>query len=164
MRQAQTLLTMALCGLLLGACAEQEGMDDTEPAEEAAAEAPMAEEPAPTTSLADFAGTWDAVAYMESGDTVPHTITATASPGGWMIDLPDRDPLPMRVTLVGDSVVSEIGPYESVLREGVMVTVRSVTYLEDGRMVGTMEATYAGGEAGEAVVEGRVEGTRQGQM
>lgn len=160
MRQAQTLLTLALFGILLGACAEQEGMDE---AEEAAPEAQMAEEPAPTTTLADFAGTWETVAYMESGDTVRSTMTATASPEGWMVELPDRDPMPMRVTLVGDSVVAEFGPYESVLREGVMVTVQSVTHLEDGQMVGTMEATYAGGEE-DVVVAGRLEGTRQGQM
>lgn len=161
MRQAQTLFTLALFGILVGACAEQEGMDDAEQADEAA-EAQMAEEPAPTTTLADFAGTWETVAYMESGDTVPSTITATASPGGWMVELPDRDPMPMRVTLAGDSVVSEFGPYESVLQEGVMVTVRSVTHLEDGQMVGTMEATYAG-EGDDTVVNGRLEGTRQGQ-
>ncbi|MDX1675722.1 MAG: hypothetical protein R3314_13085 [Longimicrobiales bacterium] len=141
---------------LAGGCAEQE------PAQEMDADEPMAEAPAETPaqpSLDAFVGTWNAMAYMESGDTVPSTIIATADPDGWMVEFPERDPLPMRLLEVsGDSVVSEIGPYESLLRDDVMVTVRSVTRIVDGRMVGTMEAHYAGADS--TVVEGRIEATR----
>ena len=154
-RSTMSLLTL-LCMLGVGACAEQEPVDDTD----SAAEPAPAEAPAAGVSLGDFAGTWEAVTYLESGDTVSYTMTATDTEDGWIIDLPDRDPMPMRViTVAGDSVVNEVGPYESILREGVMVTVRTVSRLQDGRLVGTMEATYAGGE-GETVVPGRVEGTR----
>lgn len=119
-----------------------------------------AEQPAATVSLADFAGTWNATSYLESGDTVVYTMTATADPNGWTIDLPGRDPMPQRIIAVaGDSVVTEIGPYESILRAGVMVTVRSVARLQDGRFAGTMTATYATDE-GETVVNGTTEGTR----
>jgi hypothetical protein len=161
MRRVTMFLAPVLCVSLLGACAEQEAADETmETSEPAATEAPEA--PAATVSLEDFAGTWNATTYLESGDTVEYTMTATADTTGWIIDLPDRDPMPMRFLAVeGDSVVTEIGPYESILREGVMVTVRSTSRLQDGGMVGTMEATYAGGE-GETVVGGRVEGTRGG--
>lgn len=163
MRRVTMFLAPVLSAFLLGGCADQEATDDTmETQEPAATEAPAA--PAATVSLSDFAGTWDATSYLESGDTVEYTMTATADTDGWIIDLPDRDPMPMRILAVeGDSVVSEIGPYESILREGVMVTVRTTSRLQDGRMVGTMEATYAGGE-GETVVGGRVEGTRSGGM
>ncbi|NIP78840.1 MAG: hypothetical protein GWM90_06420 [Gemmatimonadetes bacterium] len=66
----------------------------------------------------------------------------------------------MRILAVeGDSVVSEIGPYESILREGVMVTVRSVSRIQDGRMIGTMEARYQGADS-VTVVNGTMEGTR----
>ena len=156
MRRVTMPLAMAFVGVLMVGCGEQDqpAMEDTEPAmEEAPAETMEA------TTFADFAGTWDAYAYMESGDTVPHTLIATSSADGWMIDLPERDPMAMDVTLVGDSVVSEIGPYESVLREGVMVTVRSVTHLEGDELVGTMTATYQDDE-GETVVNGTVRGTR----
>ena len=155
MRRVTFPLATVLCGLLIAGCGDQGAMEDAETAEEAApAEMPAA------PSLADFAGTWEAFAYMESGDTVPHTLTATATTEGWMIDLPDRDPMPMRIVEAsGDSVVSVIGPYESILRPGVMVTVRSVSRVEGDRLVGTMEATYQGGE-GESVVTGTVEGTR----
>lgn len=154
-----TMSLVVLCGFLLGACADQ-GSEDSGAMEESTAEQPAMQPPAGTVSLADFAGTWNATTYLESGDTVEYTMTATASPDGWMIDLPERDPMPMRIIAVaGDSVVSEVGPYESILREGVMVTVRSVSRMQDGGMVGTMEAIYAT-EGGETVVNGRVEGTR----
>lgn len=154
-----TMSLAVLCGFLLSACADQ-GAQDSGAMEESTAEQPTMEPPAGTVSLADFAGTWNATTYLESGDTVEYTMTATASPDGWMIDLPERDPMPMRIIAVaGDSVVSEVGPYESILREGVMVTVRSVSRMQDGGMVGTMEAIYAT-EEGETVVNGTMEGTR----
>lgn len=156
MRVVNIPLGMALCGLLVAGCADQDSMDDMDGTE---MPAPMEEAPGATVSLADFAGTWDATAYMESGDTVQYTMTATADATGWMIDLPDRDPMPARVTVDGDSVVTEMGPYESILREGVMVSVRTVSRLQNGQLVGTMEARYEGGD-GATVVPGRVEATR----
>lgn len=159
MRRVPMPLTTILLGLLLGACVEQEPADEMEAEEQPAAEEP-APTPAPSMSLADFEGSWNATTYLESGDTVEYTMTATADTSGWMIDLPDRDPMPMRIlSTEGGSVVSEIGPYESILREGVMVTVRSTNRIENGRMVGTMEAHYAGVGA-DSIVRGRVEGTR----
>lgn len=150
--------------VLAGACAEQEPaqeMDADEPMTEAPAEASseMSDEMSDEPSLEAFVGTWDAITYLESGDTVPSTITATADPDGWMVDFAEREPMQMRVLEVsGDSVVTEIGPYESLLRDDVMVTVRSVTRIVDGRMVGTMEAHYAGADS--VVVGGRLEATR----
>ena len=142
--------------VMAGACAEQE------PAQEMDADEPMAEAPAEMPaepSLDAFVGTWDAITYLESGDTVPSTITATADPEGWMIEFADLEPMQMRVLEVsGDSVVTEIGPYESLLRDDAMVTVHSVTRIVDGRMVGTMEAHYSGPDS--LVVGGRVEATR----
>ncbi|MGK7313303.1 MAG: hypothetical protein ACN0LA_13795 [Candidatus Longimicrobiales bacterium M2_2A_002] len=153
-------LSVVVLLVLAGACADQE------PAQEMNADEPMAEAPSETAaempaepSLDAFVGTWDAMTYMESGDTVPSTIIATADPDGWMVEFAEREPMPMRVLEVsGDSVVTEIGPYESLLRDDVMVTVRSVTRIEDGRMVGTMEAHYAGADS--LVVNGRIEATR----
>jgi hypothetical protein len=151
-----TMSLAVLCGFMLSACADQ----GSGAMEESTAEEPAMEPSAGTVSLADFAGTWNATTYLESGDTVEYSMTATATPDGWMLDLPGRDPMAMRIlTVAGDSVVSEVGPYESILREGVMVRVISVSRLQDGAMVGTMEAIYAT-EEGETVVNGRVEGTR----
>ncbi|NIP78839.1 MAG: hypothetical protein GWM90_06415, partial [Gemmatimonadetes bacterium] len=84
MRRVTLSLSAILCGLLIGACAEQEGTDEMEAADEQMTEAPAAAE-APTVSLEQFAGTWDATTYLESGDTVDYTMTATADTTGWMI-------------------------------------------------------------------------------
>lgn len=140
----------------LAGCAEQEPADDAE------MEMPASEAPAAETGLTmeDLGGTWDGTTYMESGDTVRYTMTVRPDEDSWMVDLPDRDPMPMRVVVMsGDSVVGELGPYESILREGVTVTVRTVSRLQDGRMVGTMEARYTGADA-DTVVMGRMEATR----
>ena len=62
---------------------------------------------------------------------------------GWTLNFPNREPIPIRVVAVeGDSVVSEAGPFESVLRKGVQVSTEVVTRLQGGRLVGTVTAHY----------------------
>lgn len=159
MRILPRMAALSLCALTLAACggdtAEQEV--DAEQTAEAAPAAPAASADA---ALAGYAGSWEAVAVMESGDTVPYTFTATADRDGWMATLPGRDAMPLRIlTVDGDSVVTEMGPYDSLLREGVQVTVKQVARFTDGQVVGTMEAHYTGGE-GDSVVRGEIEGSR----
>jgi hypothetical protein len=70
-------------------------------------------------------------------------MTATPDMTGWMQMFQGREPLPVRVTAVeGDSIMFEVGPYESVLRPGVQVSTQSVARLQDGRLVGTTMARY----------------------
>lgn len=118
--------------------------------------------PAPI-SLADIAGTWTVRTMAEGSDSVlvTSTMVATADTSGWSITLPGRSkPEPSRVVAVaGDSVVTESGPYESVLRKGVQVTTTSVMRLRDGKMVGTTVAHYKTAGA-DSVVRLRTEGTR----
>lgn len=156
MRADRRTLAFSLCAISLAACAV-DGVDE----EMEVVEQPAAEMPAPAEApLTEWAGTWEAVAVMESGDTVPYTFTASEDRTGWTATLPDRDPMPLRVLSVeGDSVVTELGPYESLLREGVQVTVRQVGRIQNGRMEATMEAHYSGGDE-DTVVAGTVEGTR----
>ena len=55
----------------------------------------------------------------------------------------DGKPVPVRVVAVaGDSIVTDAGPYESFVRKGVRVTTRTVSRLESGKLVGTIEARY----------------------
>jgi hypothetical protein len=118
--------------------------------------------PAPI-SLADVAGTWTVRSMAEGSDSVLVTTTmvATADTTGWTITLPGRaKPVPSRVVAVsGDSIVTEAGPYESVLRKGVQVTTQSVMRLRDGKLVGTTVAHYKTAAA-DSVVRLRTEGTR----
>jgi hypothetical protein len=57
-----------------------------------------------------------------------------------------------------DSVVTEAGPYESVLRKGVQVTTTTVTRYQNGALVGTTTARYSAGP--DSVLQLRFEGTR----
>ena len=131
------------CSLaLLAACAkgEQEPAPDTT----AVGMEPAA---APTISLADLAGRWDVTSTPESGsDMTPtrYTLTATSDMTGWSITFPDRpEPVALRVVSVdGDSVVTEAGPFESVRRKGVQVTTRGVLRLAGDRLVGSTRARY----------------------
>jgi hypothetical protein len=82
-----------------------------------------------------------------SGDStlVLHELVATPERSGWTLNFPNRAPIPVRVVHVaGDSIVTEAGPYLSVLREGnVQVTTRGVYRLRSGRLYGNTVARYA---------------------
>jgi hypothetical protein len=114
---------------------------------------------APSLTLADLAGTWNLQTISESGDTVKSTLTGTADASSWMVTIEGRDPVPTRVTVDGDSVITESGPFESVLRPGVMVTTQTVSRLDNGMLMGTIVARYAGAGA-DSVMRGTVHGTR----
>jgi hypothetical protein len=85
---------------------------------------------------------------------------ATADNSGWSFNFPKRAPVPIRVLAVaGDSIVTEAGPYESVLRKGVQVTTYSTLRLQDGKLVGSTVARYAT-SGPDSVLHLRSEGTR----
>lgn len=148
---------LALCGAAaLGGCTKTQN----QPAADTAAA--VVETPAPAAiSLADVAGTWRVRGMSETGDStvVTFELIATADPSGWTFNFPDRKPIPVRVTTAGDSIVTEAGPYESVLRKGVQVTTRGVLRLDGGKLVGTTVARYAGGGP-DSVLRIRTEATR----
>jgi hypothetical protein len=117
---------------------------------------------APTISLADVAGSWTIRNMAENNDSVLVTteLTATADPAGWVQLLPGRPPLPMRVRVDGDSIMTEMGPFESVLRPGTQVTTNGVYRLENGMLRGTTTAHYKTAGA-DSVQRLRSEGTRK---
>ena len=153
------------CAILLIACAkkEQKAADTTAAAAPAAVPAPApAPAPAATLSLADLAGKWTGPTRPENSDSVlvVATITATADTAGWTLILPKRPPIPLHVSVSGDSLLFSNGPYESVLRKGVQVTTESVSRMQDGKMVGTTIAHYKTGGA-DSVRRIRMELTKQ---
>jgi hypothetical protein len=110
--------------------------------------------------LSDLAGTWDARTMIGPKDSVVATYALTASADGktWTLKFPNRDPLATRIlTSGGDSLVTETGPYSSVLRPGVMVTTRTTVHFKGNTMTGTFMATYANGD----ILRGKVAGTRK---
>jgi hypothetical protein len=110
--------------------------------------------------LSDVTGKWAIKASVGPNDSVVVTsvMNATANPKTWTLTYPNRAPLPMRVVASGgDSIVTEVGPYESMLMKGKTVTVlHSVMHSTGDAMTGWFEAHYSSGE----VVKGKEEATR----
>jgi hypothetical protein len=128
--------------ILFVACTKAE----TPPADTAAAAAvePAPAPPAPI-SLPAVAGTYDVVGKNEAGDStlVTYVLTATADTTGWTLAFPNRKPIPIHiVSVAGDSIVMESGPYESAIKKGVMVKTNTVTRFENGKLVSRTVAHY----------------------
>jgi hypothetical protein len=134
--------TLLICAVLFLGCAKSK---------------PPASESAPTggatISLADVAGTWDGTVTAADNDTALSMVelTATAEATGWSMKVANAK-TPTTQTLVpvtsvvtgGDSVVVDAGPFASVLRAGQQVSTHAVYRLKDGKLVGTIQATYPG--------------------
>ena len=149
-------LTLWCCVAVLVGCEkpkEQPAADTTM----AAAPAPEPAAPAPI-SLADVAGKWTMRTMPADADTTLITFELVADSTGWVFNFPKRKPVTVKAEASGDSILTEAGPYESVLRKGVQVTTTSVMRLVDGKLVGTTTAHYAKGA--DSVRSLRVEGTR----
>lgn len=140
-------IALLLAGALLTACAPKEEVPtpDTTPA-------------APT--IADFAGTWNVSSVLEgTPDTVRSTLTGTADPASWTMTLEGRPNIPVTVSIMGDSLIGQSAEYESVLRKGVMVSVRTASVLANGALTGNLVATYKS-PTGEQVVRGTLTGVK----
>lgn len=133
------------CTLLLTACAR---------GGEQAGEAAM-------LNLADVAGKWTVQGMAEGSDSVliTYELNATATTEGWTITLPGREPMALHVVTGGDSVVTHVGPFESVLRPGTQVTTESMMRLVNGQLEGRVIAHYQTAGA-DSVVTLRQRGTR----
>lgn len=149
-------LAMVLAAVTLIGCAKKEPEPPAEPP--AAPVAPPA--PAPI-DMSAVAGTWDMKTMAAGSDSVlvSYTMTATADTSGWMINFPKRKPVPMTITVSGDSVMGTSAPYESVLRKGVTVYTTSVFHLVNGALMGNATAFYSKGP--DSVKALRTAGTKQ---
>jgi hypothetical protein len=146
------------CGMaLLVGCARSE----RRPATDTTAAGAALPAPSATVALADFAGRWQVRGSSEAGESlVSYELIGTGDTSGWAIVFPGRPPIPVRIVAVaGDSIITEAGPYESVLRKGVQVQTRAVMRLQGGALVGTTVARYAT-SGPDSVLHIRAEGTR----
>jgi hypothetical protein len=142
MRFAPSLLVLALAA----ACT---------PAEEPAPEAAM---PAAPTHPHIPSTTNNTVTLTGVADPVPSTMTGTAD-GVWMMTLEGRDSIPVTASMSGDSLIAETAEYESILRPGVMVSVRTASVLHDNMWRGNVIATYKT-DGDTETVTGTMTGTR----
>jgi len=143
--------------LLVAACAKKE-----EPAKDTAAAMSPAPAPAPTLALADVAGKWQFSSVPMAGkDTSPtkYVLTATADTTGWTLTFPDKQVVPVKVTVSGDSVQLASAEFKSQRRKGVKVTTETTLRLSDGKLSGVTTAHYAKAGA-DSVLQLKSEGTR----
>jgi hypothetical protein len=132
---------LCCCAVVLAGCSKSKD----QPPEDAMADAAAAPAAPAPLALADVAGKWTVQLMSETGDSTLSTyeMVATADTTGWEIHFPKRPPVPVRVLAVdGDSIVTEAGPFESVLRKGVQVTSRSVHRMQDGKLMSAITAHY----------------------
>ncbi len=140
--QRSTSIAVCLCAAVLSGCAKKDNAAVDTTAMASSTEVTSA--PAPI-SLADVAGKWNVRAVPASGtDTTPtnSVITATSNTSGWTITFPGRAPIPMRISVDGDSIMAETGPYPSVRRKGVQVKTNGVMRLRGGNLVGSTTAHF----------------------
>jgi len=123
--------------------------------------AAAAQAPAAPIKLADVAGVWDAKSMVGPTDSVgvKTVLTATATDSGWTMTLTGREPVAVRVVAMGgDSIVTEAGPYPSILRAGLTVTsLRMVSHYSGDEMTGMFWAEYSSGDK----ASGKVTATRR---
>jgi len=117
--------------------------------------------PPPAFSLADVAGNWNVRAMRDTGDAVitEYQMSGTADAASWIMTLPNRGAMRLKVSVDADSFMVETPPYPSILHEGVAVVSKGVSRLRDGKLVGTFVAKYAT-RIVDSVLTGRTEGTR----
>ena len=130
--------------LAVAACAKKEepAKDTTAAMAPAPAAAPAA---VPALALADVAGKWQFASTPTSGkDTsaTKWTLTATADTTGWTMTFPDKQVVPLKVSVAGDSIMITSGEFSSQRRKATKVKTESVMRLADGKLSGMTNAHY----------------------
>ena len=104
-------------------------------------------------------GTWNGRSTIGPKDSVvvPYVLTIAADGKSATMKFPTRDPIPTRVLAVGgDSIVTEAGPYPSILRAGLTVkSLRTVAHYTGNTMEGTFEAHYSNGDVVKGTTKAR---------
>jgi hypothetical protein len=147
---------LSATALIIGCAAGEPdaSMDDAaHEAEEAMPEMAM-------LTLDQIAGSWTMQVLNAAGDStlIESVMTGTADPASWTMTFPGRDPIPMMVSIEGDSMMFHVGPYASALRDDVMVTTEGTSRLENGMLMGTFTAHYTVPTA-DSLLVGRLAGT-----
>ena len=131
------------CSIVLVGCSKADTAADSAAAVDTAT--PVAAEPAPM-SLDQVAGKWNVrILSAETGDSTltSYVLDAKADTAGWTFQFPTGAPLPMRiVSMGGDSLVTEAGPFDSRLQKGLKVNSRVTWRLRDGKLSGAVVSDY----------------------
>jgi hypothetical protein len=152
---------LAVCAVALVACAKRDDTATDTAGATAAAAAATPAAPAPIRA-SDISGTWAVKGRNAANDSALVDFDfATSSESTFTMTFANGQKVNGRiVSIAGDSIVIEAGPYPSVLRKGVQVRTTGTLRLQDGRLVGTTTARYNTKRA-DSVVMLRTEGTRK---
>ena len=144
-----TRIAICCCAAVLAGCAKKESASADSTSAMASSTSSATTTTTTTTpaplNLADVAGKWNMRSVPLSGDTsaTTYVLTATANTSGWSMTFPGRaTPVPVKVSVDGDSIMLAAGPYSSVRRKGVQVTTNGVARLQNGSIVGSTTAHY----------------------
>jgi len=143
--------------IVVAACSKT----DTPPAADTSM-AVVTETPQAPITLASIAGKWNVNVTGESSDSVVATNVTTFSedPAGSSFRFPGGPAIPIRnVTVSGDSITYEAGPFASAVRKGMKVSNRVAVTLLDGNVVGNVRARYQT-QGADTVRQFRIVGTR----
>jgi hypothetical protein len=132
------------CSILLVGCSKADTAADTAAVVDTAMSA-AAMEPTPI-SLDQVAGKWNVrVLSAETGDSTltSYVLDAKADTAGWTFTFPTGGPIAMHVvSMAGDSLVTEAGPFDSRLQKGVKVRSTVTWRLRDGKLSGAIVSHY----------------------
>jgi hypothetical protein len=127
--------------LLFLACAPKEKAP--EPA------APPPPPPAPT--VADYAGTWNATTSMTGTEKPVEAQLVINADGTGNLIATGRDPVPVTLSVAGDSLIAVSAEYESLIRKGVKVVARFAIHRGGDELHGNVVATYKTSKGDEVV-------------
>jgi len=118
--------------MLLVACAKKE--------EAPAPAAPPPPPPAPT--VADFAGTWNSETTIAGATAPVKTTLVINADGTGTMNAEGRPPVALTLSMSGDSLIAQSGEYESLVRKGTKVSIRTANVKNGNTLSGTVLATY----------------------
>jgi hypothetical protein len=151
---------------LLAACAKKDSGaaagTDTLSASTTASTSATTAAATPAVSLDSLAGKWNVTSTPTTGTNkspTKYVLTATNNTSGWTLTFPGRPVVPAQITVSGDSVQIQAGPYSSVRRKGVQVTTDGWLKLQNGKLVGPITAHY-NVKTADSVLVLNTEGTR----
>ena len=132
------------CAVLLVGCSKADTAADTAAVVDTAMPA-AAVEPAPI-SVDQIAGKWNVrTTSTDPTDTVVTTyvLDAKADTAGWTMQFPTGAPVAVHImSMGGDSLVTEAGPFDSRRTKGVKVHTITTWRLRDGKLSGATVAHY----------------------
>ena len=147
--------------LVVAACAKKEEPAKDTTAAMAPAAAPAAAA-APTLALSSVAGDWAMASTPMAGkDTSPtkYTMNAKADTVGWTMTMADKQVVPTKVSVAGDSIMLSSAEFNSQRRKGVRLTANTTLRLVDGKLTGVTTAHY-NTKGADSTLQMKTEGTK----